>query len=250
MFLLNCVICCLIASTGPEHATQGAGSPATARKRPATAKKSRALPRGSVRVAVLDVDRVIEQSKWVEWLGRSAPLEFRALTKKINEMRARHKALLDKADILVKDSTDYGMTVAAIKGLETEITSALTVRSRQMNKKRAESMVAIFHEIKQTVDRYARQQGIVLVLKKSTIKSVTKGRLQEELARIQAMSVIFAADSLDITKSIVELLDAAHPKDVQAAKDAAKDADKAAKEANGQKPSSGAAVDPGNGKKK
>lgn len=137
-----------------------------------------------MKVAVVNVQQVLQQSPRVAELSKKLESEFKARQTKIND---EQKALQDELDKFKKDSTtmsqkDRDATQKKISAERSDLVKQVVSYQQDLQKEQNKIMQGILNDLNGIVSSIAKAQSYTLVL--------------------DSQAVIFAADGNDITKDV------------------------------------------------
>lgn len=143
-------------------------------------------PASQIKVAIVNVQQVLQQSPRVAALSKKLEGEFKDRQTKIND---EQKALQDQLDAFKKDSTtmsqkDRDATQKKIATDRSELVKQVVAYQQDLQKEQNKIMQGILGELNGIVSGIAKSQSYALVL--------------------DSQAVIFAADGNDITKDVAK----------------------------------------------
>jgi outer membrane protein len=147
---------------------------------------SQAADTSGLKVAVVNVQQVLQQSPRVADLSKKLENEFKARQTKIND---EQKSLQDQLDKFKKESPtmsqkDRDATQKRIASERSDLVKQVVAYQQDLQKEQNKIMQSILNDLNGIVSRIAKAQSYNLVL--------------------DAQAVIFAADGNDITKDVAK----------------------------------------------
>jgi len=165
----------------------------------------------SLKIGVVDWEVILANSRWIRALERDAQRDLLPHKKTMDELMGKRASLRQDLSLYTEGTTEYNETVVKLKIVEYSLQQEQTLMKGLMGQKLKEMTYAFNKTIEDKIASYARNKGFHLVLRKnspSTMKNVPLGSKVQEQER---NSVLYFAPSLDITKAIIEVLDAGIP---------------------------------------
>ncbi len=165
----------------------------------------------ALKIGVVDWERVRAGSRWIRALERSAQRELMPHKTKLDALGARRTELREVLSLYKPGTADYAEKLSELSIVEYSIKQKQTLVKGFMGMKLQEMTFQFNKAITDKIASYARENGFHLVLRKnspSTLKNVPMGSKVEEQER---NSVLYFAPSIDITKQVLERLDANVP---------------------------------------
>jgi outer membrane protein len=144
----------------------------------------------TIKVAVVNVQQVLQQSPRVVSLSKKLETEFKGRQAKIND---EQKVLQDKVDQFKKESPTMAQkerdnAQKKISAERSDLVKQVVVYQQDLQKKQGEIMQGILKDLNDIVSNIAKNQSYGLVL--------------------DSQAVIFAADGNDITKDVAKQFNA------------------------------------------
>ncbi len=182
-------------------ATVIAGMSATPVMAQATATGSTPAP---TRVATINVVRVFDSLNEkksadadLEVLGKNLDATRQKLEKELTDLRDQLKDYKPDSDMF-KDTNENMLK----KAMELRAHTEYMEQKLQLEQRLRTGQV--YRHIIQAIDAYSKQNGIIMVLVADDIDISASRSQQELLAKIAMRKVIYAHESLDITKPLIE----------------------------------------------
>lgn len=180
-----------------------------------------AAPRDGLRIAVVDINKVLDGWKQVQEDNVKMEIEAKDLRAKLSELEKGIKALEQSAKLLEgKAKQEKEQELAAKKR---EFDSILSIQGGRLDRMQAESLARWYRQIAKAVEEHARKEGFDLVLTSevqpdfpasqefSNPKEMSEA-FREFQKGVTLHKVIYARSELDITEKVTDLLNAASEK--------------------------------------
>ncbi len=171
-------------------------------------------PGHALRLAAVDMDRVLNQSK--EW--QDCQEQRRRL---LDDMRRTLKKYDHQLRILRSEYENLPPGTDAVIEKQAKIEAALRERAkaredfgRQISIQRAESLDRIFKKISVLIERYAMENKIDLVLKKQDLRATAMSPGDMSVI-IASSDVLYVSESFEVTNAIIEGLNAQYPGEIR-----------------------------------
>ncbi len=172
----------------------------------------------SLRVALVDVDKVLQEYK----KGNDRYDQIRKeLEPLINTIRQKAQAIRDEQRRLVQDPrTDKVKFLKkkqelALKIAEMERDEKLFLAKK--TEKEIDAMMEVWNDVIAAVAKYAKENGIDLVIKQQ-VRSKKPSRKDSFYRNVRARTVLYAAARLDITEQIAKQLNTEYERGRNSAK--------------------------------
>lgn len=165
----------------------------------------------ALKIGVVDWEKILAGSRWIRALERDAQRDLLPHKKTMDDLMGRRTSLRQDLSLFSEGTTEYNEAVVKLKIVEYSLQQEQTLVKGLMGQKLQQMTYHFNKTIEDKIASYARNKGFHLVLRKnspSTMKNVPLGSKVQEQER---NSVLYFAPSLDITKAIIEILDAGIP---------------------------------------
>ncbi len=194
--------------TAQENGKPGTPADASAKGIPAPAT----VRAPAVTVGVVNLDKVIDTyPRWIKMKADIAAMRntfderLTAMTKPIRELKAVIDSMEDGTEQRRQKELAHSLMLQEQKG-------QAEILREQLDLEIARSQVAVFEDLEVAIAKVAKARGVDLVLRRREVpKAADVGALsargiQARLSDFERQSVLYAADSLDLTQDVIKLL--------------------------------------------
>ena len=164
-------------------------------------------PVTALRLAVVDLDRVFEQSdEWQDHQEQRSQLTD-AMRRTLSKYDRQIRLLRDEYADLLPGTTAAAEKVTAIEAAVREFRAEEEQFEQRVNAQYTKSLSAMFSKIAAVLDAYAEANSIDLVLKKQNLRA--SSATSAEMGIIMATAdVLYVSDRFDVTEAIIKQLNA------------------------------------------
>jgi Skp family chaperone for outer membrane proteins len=167
-----------------------------------------APPAAPATVAIVDLEELFEGLKDLD-VGRAQLEEHgRALEAEAQRLKDEIAMLQDDLDLYPQGSEKYQETDQRVLEKSFELKGFLRFAEAKMDVKQAELLRDLYAKIKEEVARYAVQYDIDIVLMDDSRELRDVPNRDEMMRQISARRMLYGSDRLDITKDLIEFINA------------------------------------------
>jgi len=172
----------------------------------------------SVRIALVDVDRVLQEYK----KGNDRYEQIRKeLEPRLNTIRQKAQAIRDEqrrlAASVPKDKVKFLKKTQELKLRIAELERDEKLFLAKKTAKEIDAMMEVWNDVIAAVSKYAKENGIDMVLKQQ-VRSNKPKRKETFYRNVRARTVLYCAAHLDITEKLITQLNTGYERGRNAAK--------------------------------
>ena len=202
-----------------KHQPKPAVSPAPqAAKNASPSKTSKTQVPAALKIAVVDWEKIRSTSRWVRTLERLAQKDLVTINKKLSDLIQERTELRQLIPLSKRGTPEYNTQLTRLSIIEYSLKQKQTLRNNIMGRKLQEIAFQFNKVLQDKIASYSRNNGIQLVLRQNSTPVGKDVPLSAKVRAQERNSVIYFAPSLDITKQILEQLDAGVPVEANAGK--------------------------------
>lgn len=157
-------------------------------------------------VAVVNLGKIFENSD--ERGARRAEVsgQLEALQKEEATRRKELETLKTDLEILGPETDAHRQTIEKLESKAIEFDTWLQYQKRKLERESTLQDETLYRKIMEAVARIAKQDGYDVVLYMDSVDSVRSQTRQQLMGQIQTRRVLYAADGLDITDAVSQML--------------------------------------------
>jgi len=168
-----------------------------------------AAPAAPLKVAVVDMERVLRASRqWQDAVEERSRL-MDAMNRTLGKLTAQVQVLRNEFENLAPGTEERRARGAELEQALQERQQARLDFESRIAGQHSSSARRLFGELEKVVAAYAQQNGVALVLKKHAVE-LTGPESVEQGLMIATTEVLYADASLDISDAVIERLNAAY----------------------------------------
>jgi len=170
-------------------------------------------PAAGLRLALVDVDRVLDQSEqWADFQEEHRLLQEKR-RRTLDKLRARIRILRSEYENLPPETEERAAKKAEIEQALGDYDKTRQGFESQLADQRTRALRNMFNRINEVVRAYAEEKELDLVLKRQDLR-VSADKPVEMGVLLATADVLYARSSFDITVAIVQRLNESYPTEI------------------------------------
>ncbi|MFH1226302.1 MAG: OmpH family outer membrane protein [Planctomycetota bacterium] len=158
-----------------------------------------------LKIGVVNIQTVFDKYNRTAEYTKIMENERRRLELKLEDLKKEIQTLQDEIQLLDANSELRAEKQLYLKGKVSEFDNRVEAGNKLLSKKRGDHIIKIYREIQEAITNYARENNYTLIFKIDPVLSDSES-VPDASAQVNLRAVIYAHPSLDITNSIIKML--------------------------------------------
>lgn len=202
-----------------KHPPKPAVIPAAKTAEKASPRKTpRTQVPAALKIAVVDWEKIRATSRWVRTLERLAEKDLMGINSELRKLSEERTNLRQELSLYKQGSADYNDRLTRLSIIEYSLKQKQTLRNNMMGRELQKIAFQFNKTLQDKIASYSRNNGIHLVLRQNSTPVGKDIPMSAKVRAQESNAIIWFAPSIDITKPILELLDAGVPVEANAGK--------------------------------